>query len=476
MNFLKKKTKKQKSILLFAGLVVLLGLGAGVWQAVKSGQAADASPYKTAEVTEGDISLDASGSGKLIAGTQADLNFSVSGKVSQLNVKVGDVVKSGDILAVLDGREPLEVQLSELNLEVKTAQEEVDRLTNNPEEVLAEAKKELAEAQAAYSEAQTNLHQEGDTRCSTELTGSYYGQYQDQLELAAPWEKELNDPDTIYGKAYILEHLYKIWEERDKLYANWNYCKGYTDEEIAQSQADWMLAQANLDLAKSHYQAMVENGGVDQAAIELANAKLSNAQAQAALTQSQLSDLVMTAPNDATVTAINGAVGDEVSTSTFITLVDLDHPVMQIWMDETDLENISVGCAATVTFDSISGRTFAGIVSELSPVLSSSMGYSSLAGEVQLDSVILTGDQRLPIGLNGSVDVTCDQRTGALLVPLEALHTLEDGRTVAYVLKDDGSVEQREVETGVRSYLQAEVLSGLDKSELVITSGLELTN
>lgn len=476
MKFLQTGSKKQKRILLIAcvlGLAVVAAAG-WLWQ-MSASQWAASSAYETSAVTRGDISMMASGTGTVVAGHTADLSFPVSGTVSQLNIKLGDEVLTGDILAVLDGREKLEVEINTQQVTVTEAQAVLDALTGDPDAILAQAKLNLAEAQRAYDEAKENLHTADEPRCSADLIGSYWGQYQDRLEEAIPWEKEWNDPETIYGWQYIMEHLHPIWEKRDAAYNNWNYCQGYTEQEIIDSEAALMVAEANLKLAQQHADAVEANEGVDQEAIDLAQARLDNAQAQLTLAQEQLEKLVITAPIDGTVTKINGAVGDKVDTATFITLVDMDHPELTIFMDETDLENISTDCDASVEIDSITGRTFSGTVTELSPVLSGGMGYSAIEGKVELDAINLGEGQRLPIGLSATVDVTCKSSTNVALVSLDALHTLEDGRTVAYVLNSAGEVEEREVETGVQNYTLAEVISGLSVGESVITDGLEIS-
>lgn len=475
MKFKQSWTKQKKVVLLLAVTGIVVAAAAGWLWRLNSLQSAGSAQYETYEVKTGDISLMASGTAQLVAGQSADLSFPVSGVVSQLNVAVGDQVKSGDILAVLDGDEELQLQISQQQLAVNAAQSTLDALTGNPDDIIAQAQLALATAQETYTEAKKNLHTEDQMRCLPELTGAYYKQYEEQVEEAIPWEKERDNPDTIYGWQYIMQHLYAIYAKRDKLYDNYLYCQGYTEQEIIDSQSALLTAEADLAQAQSHYDTVSANNGVDQEAIDLAQATLDNAQAQLALAQEQLSKLVLTAPIDGTVTALNGEVGDEVSTATFVTLVDLENPEVTINMDEIDLENIAVGCDASVEFSSISGRTFSGTVTAISPVMANGFGYTTVFGDVQLDTVNLGEGQRLPIGLSGTVDVTCESRTGVPLVSLEALHTLDDGRTVAYVLTDSGQVEERQVETGVQNYTLAEVVSGLNVGEKVITSGLEIS-
>ena len=106
-----------KRLLMLAGVVLLLASAAAVyftWQdlfgAVKTSDV-PTSVYQTQQVNQGDIALSATGTGSLVAGSEADVSFPLAGRLAELNVKVGDVVSAGDVLAVLDGVDQLEINV-----------------------------------------------------------------------------------------------------------------------------------------------------------------------------------------------------------------------------------------------------------------------------------------------------------------------------------------------------------------------------
>ena len=81
-------------------VVVACGAGGGVYYAVS--RSGGASNYVTATVTTGDIRQTTSATGTIDPATQANVNFAVAGTVSKLNVKVGQKVKAGGMLATLN--------------------------------------------------------------------------------------------------------------------------------------------------------------------------------------------------------------------------------------------------------------------------------------------------------------------------------------------------------------------------------------
>jgi membrane fusion protein (multidrug efflux system) len=111
--------------------------------------------------------------GTLNAGQSAELGFKVTGKLSQINVKVGDVVKAGALLAVLDSSEA-SAQLRAAQAQVRAAEaqlalaDDTERRTSSMVQsgALSEAtgvqtaqSKALAQAQADSARAQTALIQ-----------------------------------------------------------------------------------------------------------------------------------------------------------------------------------------------------------------------------------------------------------------------------------------------------------------------------
>jgi multidrug efflux pump subunit AcrA (membrane-fusion protein) len=55
-----------------------------------------------------------------------------------------------------------------------------------------------------------------------------------------------------------------------------------------------------------------------------------------------------------------------------------------------------------------------------------------------------------------------------VLVPVEAIHETEDGKTVVTVVQNGGQSE-REVELGLQNETYVEVKSGLEAGEIVVT-------
>ena len=86
-------------------VVVVAGAGTGAYAALRPAQttaAATTAALQTATARQGDLVLEASGTGYLVAASESSIGFDISGKISSLDVKLGDTVEKGQLLAGLD--------------------------------------------------------------------------------------------------------------------------------------------------------------------------------------------------------------------------------------------------------------------------------------------------------------------------------------------------------------------------------------
>ena len=89
----------KKVIKWFAALLVLGGLG---WFAYQKMQPKNEASFITEEVKRGKIAQTVSATGEIAATNLVDVGAQVSGQIKKMHVKIGDVVKEGDLIAEID--------------------------------------------------------------------------------------------------------------------------------------------------------------------------------------------------------------------------------------------------------------------------------------------------------------------------------------------------------------------------------------
>lgn len=471
------KSRKKLWILLPVVLVFLAaGGGMILWrQNVQNNTAAVQSQttFQTARVRRGNLTLSASGTGTLIAARETSLSFPVSGKIAAVYVRAGDLVKEGQVLAELDDSGTLSTALKVAELELKAAEQALKEYKENAAARLAEAQLAVAEAEKAYEDAKSDLKQPGVARCDQDTTDAYYEAYMKaQAALDA-----LGDGGG--SKEYYLSVIVPAKNRVAQAYATYVYCAGFTAYEIDQSHAQLALTKAQLEEAQATLKTLQENNGIDPQELAQLENDLSSAQVAYEKAKKNLEKVTMRAPFDGTILSVSGEageeveVGDEVDTSTFITMVDLYHPRVEFAVDETDLDKVAVGNDAEVVFDAMPNRTFKGSVIQVNPSLETESGYQVLKGIIQLELGEGDHPNLFFVGMKASVEIIGGKTENALLVPVEAVHELDDGEYGVFVVGSDGKARLKIVEVGLMDATYAEIKSGLNLGDVVTTGTVE---
>ena len=102
VNNVKKTRITRKSALIMIGILLLVVLAVIFLRQVLVKDDTEEITLQTSRVRVGDIVITASGAGTVVPASQVDMGFRSGGTLIELNVDLGDPVKSGDVLACLD--------------------------------------------------------------------------------------------------------------------------------------------------------------------------------------------------------------------------------------------------------------------------------------------------------------------------------------------------------------------------------------
>jgi len=175
----------------------------------------------------------------------------------------------------------------------------------------------------------------------------------------------------------------------------------------------------------------------------------------------KLEQTIITAADDGLVTSRSAELGAVISTGTeLFRLVRQQRVEWQAEVSAHYLPRISEGLS--VTINRADDRPIQGRVRLVGPSVSTSTGRTIVY-------VALPADLRPRVGLyvTGSIEL---QTTSALTVPETAI-IFRDGINYVFTADQDRRARRVRVETGRRSNGEVEILSGLDPSSRVVTSG-----
>lgn len=472
--------KKIRWIILAILVVVLSVSGFFIYKSFFTVKAEDTAPtVQTSTARTGDIILSATGAGKVIASKEASLGFPTTGVLAELNVAVGDEVKTGDVLAQLGDIEELKATIASNKLSLLTAKQALQDLYDNADLVKAQAEQTLLAAQTNLEDMQKTLDAMNYERC---LKSTSYTYYADLILAQEALSKAQIDYDKNYAwraeddvsRANATIKLAETRETYNSALLNYSYCSEKADdEERAAAEADVKVAQAELAAAERSWEALKEDG-LDKDEVTKAEEQVNTEQAKLDESLQALEETTMVAPFDGTVMSIDAEVGDSVDESAIITLADLSTPTLEVYLDESDLSQVKADNTAEVIFDILPDDIFYGKVVRVDPGLVSSSNVQYIYTIVKLNTEGQTSQipDPLMLGLNATVDVISAQALDVVLVPLEALRDLGNGKYGVFV-QENGELTLRMVEVGLQDVTYAEIKSGLKKGEVVSTGLVE---
>lgn len=418
---------------------------------------------ETAAVSQGDITLTASGSGELIPADELDLAFRTSGSLREILVETGDEVEEGDVLAQLE-TDGLERALAEADVDLRIAQLELTDVREDPSDA------EIADAEARVRDARTQLTLAYDTYAETSDASS---DDDDDIESAKTmydwWVSYYQSQKAKYeeGKINEIQHDYAM---AAMIEAQETWERAVNEAEIDRIQALRSVEQARNAVAQAEealelLESEPLTDTLTEAELAVDEAVLAREEAEADLKAAKLY-----APFGGTVMDVAAEAGDQVGTSTTIlTLANLREPLLRFWLEESDMGRVAVGNEVNVVFDALPDTTFTGTVVRVDPVLVTVNGTPAVQAQASL--FLEDHNATLLSGMTADVEVIAAQAKDALLVPVEALEEGPDGGYTVSVVKPDGELEEREVEVGLRDALNAEIRSGLELGETVTVEG-----
>ncbi|QDV35404.1 efflux RND transporter periplasmic adaptor subunit [Tautonia plasticadhaerens] len=193
-----------------------------------------------------------------------------------------------------------------------------------------------------------------------------------------------------------------------------------------------------------------------------------------ALAESQLERCTIRAPHDGRVvycTTRDGSpirVGLEVYRRMDLFLLpDLDRPVVEAQVNQTQIWRVAEGMEARVRVDAKPGLVLRGRVTQVSPFADTEDTMARATGVMRYNvGIELEPGERLLPGLSAEVAILIPAERNAMAIPSEAL-AVEGGETVCFVVGPAG-VERRVVDARPGSIDRLQVVDGLSEGEEVL--------
>ncbi len=419
-------------------LVVIIALILG-----SRGRARTSSTYQTVAVERGELIATVGATGSVRALQSAVLDWQTSGTVAQVNVKVGDTVKKGDVLAQLDmSTVPQNIIQAQANLvSAQKALQDAYSGTASAQAAIA-----LKDAQDAYKKAYDYRTSLNGKQWIEEVVITYVG---GQQVPVIKWHKGYPDAQTIQDADNELALKKAQLDDAQRTYDRLK--NGPNPDDINAAQANVDAAQATLNMSKI----IAPIDGVVTQAGSLPGDLVSAAQGS--------STGASQSSGQSTGSSQIGSVGVATSGQTAFRIDNLATLLVDVDVSEVDINSVAVGQSATLSLDAIPGKTYHGTVQSVSQAGDNSSGAVNFTVTVRLTDA----DQQVKPAMTAAVNIVVQQVQGQLLVPNRAVR-LVNAQRVIYLL-ENGRPKQVQVTLGASSDTRSVIASGdVKEGDLVI--------
>jgi HlyD family secretion protein len=456
---------------LLAVMLAAIGLvaAAGYWGFHSSHAQAEQTPPAppTVSVTTCDVQQSVSAPGSLVNTHQATVQMPSAGQLAEINVRAGEQVAQGQLLASLSGREKFASAVAAANLALLQAKQDLEDLKAGAASELAQAQLDLANAQEALDETQRkrtamDYPRAWDSLVVENAETDYalaklaYKDAQQAYNKVA--HQRLTNPERVAALKALLDAKNRM----DRAFAiyNWYLLKS-SPQDIAQADGEVAVAQAKLSDAQARWKRLQD--GPDSLQLETANAKVQDAQADLAQAQQDLENVDIRAPFDGVVLEVQVSVGQNLQEgASLLVLQDPQALEVQSTVTEEDLPTVQVGQAAEVFFDAMPDIQATGKLSRIVP--------QRVAGDRPLYTVYLSLDQvpeKLVAGMTADTSIVTARAANVLCLPRSVVRASAGDTTSVKVWAGDHA-ETREIQLGLRGDANIEIRAGLSEGEQVV--------
>ncbi len=474
-----KKKSKKKLIFIIVGIVIAFLILCIVGINLLASKLTNMLPtVDVANPVVGDISSSIQTSGTITSGDVTSYTTSVAAAVSEVNIKPGQSVKTGDTLLTFD-TSTLEEQYNEAALTARSTQlsnQTTVETSNKTSSDLDKAKKNVTDLKAKISAVEADIKQLQEGGTGEDPNSNLMVVLSEKRERLASVLDEIQtmidaNPDTT-ALATNQDYLNKC-NERDTLTASVNNLEkiisimpdssSLTDAITAKSSE---LADLQSQLAQQESLVTSAEAGIltstQKEQLNISN-QLSNLQVEAAATSLEEGKAGIVADRDGIVTSVEITKGASATPGiALFSIASTDNMKVTVPLSKKDLETVALGQSATIT---LLNHEYKGEVTYISKIATTS---PSGATNIEAEVTILNPDENLVLGLDAKVVIHTASLTNILTIPNLAVNVDNTGSFVYAV--ENGLVVKKYITTGISDVTNCEVKDGIDESTVVITT------
>ncbi|SDJ93659.1 efflux RND transporter periplasmic adaptor subunit [Natronincola ferrireducens] len=406
----KGKSKKKKIIILAVVFLVIAIATVGATTAFRNKKEGVSVDILT--LTKGGITVTVPANGVLEEIEKHTIFTETTTKVLSIEVKEGDYVQKGQMLAMLDTKD-LGNQLA-----IKRNLLEMDKI-------------DLAKLEVAREETidENNRRVEGSLRTIEDT------------------KKTLMRNTELYNHGAISKEEFEASE------------RAYEDAKRAYGEAAKTSDIMAFDIEKMKKK------------IEITKLEIADMEREV---QKQEDKII--SPIEGMVTAINLEEGGFTNpTNPSFIISNIEDLAIEINVSEYDIAKVEVGQEVEIETDALSGTTFKGFVERVAPVAKRLATGQTTETVIPVTIKVKENHELLKPGFSVKTKIISQQKEDVLVIPFDAIILEQNGAKIVFVVRED-ILHKVEVQTGIESDFDIEIIRGLEVGDkIVLNPSMTLT-
>ena len=444
-----KKKKIGCVIIILIVIAIIVGLVIFLMKMASQGIAMmNSVPY--GEVAVKDLSEYVSVSGNVSSSDSFNVTADVLQKVTQLNVKVGDSVKKGDVLCQLDSTS-LQEKYDKLAASAGKAQDAESYKSGILRRNLTDAKNNKASLLNKAQNAINNAISARDTA---------YDRYNLAVDQFNTLIEKINNTDDADEAAQLQAQADELKEMMDALYPKLPSYDTAIEEARAAYTETAETADKLIQSAQDAIDAEQYSTGSDSSDDDLKEL------------QEQIDACTITAPADGVITALNVTEGSIPMNNNLMIIENTNSLVIRGKVNESDILRINEGMSCEIKTTATDDAVIPGSVKRIERILSS--GSDASAGGYTVEISVDDPKSKLLIGMSASAKIVLNKVENVLSVPYDAVRGGENEGYFVFVCEPaekQGMVKvvKKDIEIGFEGDFFTEVTKGdLKEGDIVL--------
>jgi len=471
-------------------------------------------------IERGDLIQEVGITGKVQPKVEVDLAFEISGKVSKVNVGVGDHVQEGNQLVVLNNQK-LYADLRKAQATQRAEELELEEmLLGTREEDIKIKETELEQAKLAlsnyYEDTEnilTDSYNKADDAINKQIDAFFINDYTSTPDLSfstsdqsaefdAEFKRYLSGialselktiKDNLSDEEKEIEQALDDSDEKIKIIESFLSRVGdalnsanLSASTISTYKASLNTARSNVNTALSNIEDHIQDifsqkvaiqkiqdelnlklAGSTPQAIAAQEAVIDGAKANVSKIQAQIAETIIRSPVEGVVTKQEAKVGEIVGAQESIVSVISDGSFeIEADIPEADIATVKVDDMAEVTLDAYGDEViFTAHIVMIDPAETMIEGVASYKTKLYFDNE----DARIRPGMTANLDIITARLVNVIAVPRRTVVT-KNGQKFVRILEGE-IITERDVITGLSGIAgNIEIIEGLNEGDKVVTS------